>query len=476
MSATARVLRGVAIGGEAVLLGWLLATEDLRTLGFIILGLLGALIVGGLASISWPIGSVLLLTACSAMPRLATTLFGLHLRPEHIAIGFVGLVVCFHALKERERPILHLRTFDYFLIAYVGLNFFTSAVTSPQPQLTLRWAVLNAIVVSPYFLVRLLIKNEKSLHRAFHVLLLVGAMESAYGILCFLSNYLFQTSAGVQIEQYGAIPGTYGTQFEANLFGSYTACCAIMFLAYFLLSQESRRLWYGWGFALTAIGACISLARSVLLALPLAAAVVLWVAFRKGQFRIRRIVPLMLGVGVLLLAFSPILLNLVRERFSTIDLSEISSDNTTVSRMLQVAVAIEDVQTRPMLGTGTASFHLFYDPNDYPTGFAGDEEEPGWISNTPLRILHDTGIVGLIVFLLFAGSLAVAVRKAARNATSSNAAILTALFAGGLLYAITFQATEATMLAFTWVHLGLLATVVTTLQSEPVRLEADRAR
>ena len=224
--------------------------------------------------------------------------------------------------------------------------------------MTLRWAVLNAVVVSPYFLIRLLIKNQSSLYRAFHVLLWVGAAESVYGTVCFLSNYLFHTSAGVELEQYGVIPGTYGTQFEANLFGSYTACCAIMFLAYFLLSQEPRRAWYGWGFALTTVGAFISLARSVFFALPLAAAVVVWVAIRKGQFRIRRMVPLMLGAGLLILAVSPILVNLVRERFSTIDLSELSSDNTTVSRLLQVAVAIEDVQARPMLGSRHRQFSL----------------------------------------------------------------------------------------------------------------------
>ena len=113
--------------------------------------------------------------------------------------------------------------------------------------------MLNAIVVSPYFLIRLLVRDERGLHRAFHLLLWVGAVESAYGILCFISNHLFQTSVGVQIGQYGAIPGIYGTQYEANLFGSYTACCAIMFLAYFMLSHEPRRAWYGWGFAITLI-------------------------------------------------------------------------------------------------------------------------------------------------------------------------------------------------------------------------------
>jgi O-antigen ligase len=474
MSSAIRLLRGVIIAGEALLLGWLLATEDLSGVGFLALGVLGAVFVTAIALINWPFGALLLLSAASAMPRLAESVLGLHLRPEHIATSFVALLVCCQALNERKRPSLRLRAFDYFLIAYVGLNFFTSAVTSPEPRMTLRWATLNAIVVSPYFLVRFLIKDKIRLHRAFHILLWVGAAESAYGILCFVSHLLFQTSFGVEVGQYGAIPGTYGTQYEANLFGSYTACCAIMFLAYFLLSQESRRFWYGLGLAVTTIGALISLARSVFLAFPVAALLVVWIALKKGEFQIRRLAPLLLGVGLLVGAFSPLVWNMVRERFSTIDFSEISTDNTTWERAIQMSVAIEDVQARPMLGTGTASFHLFFDPNDYPVGFAGDEEEAGWISNTPLRILHDTGVTGLMVFVLFVGFLGVAVRNAARGAAATNAAILTALSVGGVLYAITFQATEATMLAFTWVHLGLLATAVTILQQKkPLSQEAN---
>ena len=375
MSAIAQLLKCIVIAGEAVVLVWLLATEDLSAVGLLALGLLGAILLAAVTSIRWPFGALLLLTVGSAMPRFAGSVFGLHLRPEHVVIGFVALAVCFQALQQRKRPSLDLQTFDYFLIAYVGLNFFTSAVTSPQPYLTLRWATLNAIVVSPYFLVRLLIKDESGLHRAFHVLLWVGAAESAYGVLCFLSNQLFQTSFGIELGQYGTFPGTYGTQYEANLFGSYTACCAIMFLAFFLLSQERRRNWYLWGFAVTVMGALISLARSVFVAFPLAALLVLWAALREGQFRLRRLMPLALGVGLTLAAVSPFVMNLVRERFSTIEIGEISSDNTTWERLIQAAVAVEDVRARPLLGTGTASFHLFFDPNDYPVGFAGDADE-----------------------------------------------------------------------------------------------------
>jgi O-antigen ligase len=87
------------------------------------------------------------------------------------------------------------------------------------------------------------------------------------------------------------------------------------------------------------------------------------------------------------------------------------------------------------------------------------------VSNTPVRILHDTGFVGLLIFGGFLGTLAAAVYKARLVAGPQTRVVFIALAAGLVLYAITFQATEATILAFTWVHLGLLATAVALIQS-----------
>jgi hypothetical protein len=90
-----------------------------------------------------------------------------------------------------------------------------------------------------------------------------------------------------------------------------------------------------------------------------------------------------------------------------------------------------------------------------------EDEDTGWISNSPLRVVHDTGLVGLTVFLAFLGSLARTTYKALAFANRSTKVSIVALSAGLLLYAITFQATEATLLTFTWIHLGLLAAAAT---------------
>ena len=107
------------------------------------------------------------------------------------------------------------------------------------------------------------------------------------------------------------------------------------------------------------------------------------------------------------------------------------------------------------------------DWDDYLPGYKDTKPEAGaWIGNTPLRILHDTGAIGLFVFLAFMWQLIIAFRRVVKNTTGTTAAILIALFAGTTFYAITFQATEATMLAFTWVHIGLLAAAIAIIQRE----------
>ena len=443
----------IVVLAELLALGYLIRTEDLTPSGLLLLSLIGAVALSALASIEWPFGSLAVLIATSVMPRFKGTVFGLHLRPEHVGIGFVAGMLLLQVLRGRTRLTLRLQRFDYFLLAYIFLNFLTSAVTSPEPRLTLRWAMMNAIVIAPYFLIRLLIKSEDVFHKAFDIMLWIGIVESAYGIICFLSNRLFETQFGMEINQYGTIPGTYGTQYEPNLFGSYSACCAIMFLTLFLLGERSR--WHGGAFLITLLGAAISLSRAVILAFPVVAVVVLWIAFKRGRFHLRKFVPLAAAVALLLLIFSPFLLGLLRERFSTIGVSDIASDETTAGRLVQMAVAVQDVQAHPLLGTGTASFQLLFNWLDYQ-----GEDLGGWVGNTPLRILHDTGVIGLTAFLLFVGSLVLTARRIIRSSSPRLGIAIIALEAGLLLYAITFQSSEASLLAFTWVHFGLLSSGV----------------
>ncbi len=456
------------MGGEILVLAWLFATEDVSQLGLLILVI--GVILGTVVAVfrDWPFGCVVVLAIGAALSRFKTTLFGLHVRPEYLATAIAILAILVQLFRKRLDLNLRLRNFDYWLLAYVGMNFFSSVVTSPQPRMTLRWATLNALVVIPYFLIRLLVRNDRQVWLALQCLLFVGLGEAIYGTLASVSSHIWSTAWGVELGQYGEIPGTYGTQYEANLFGSYTACTAIMFLALFLLSKP-RRFWYGWALTVGLLSAVFSLARSVLLGLPIPVFVLLWISLKKGEFQLRRLLPVAIGVGLVLAILSPFVLEFVSTRFSTIATGNVAADPSTFGRLVQMGAAVDDVKVHPILGTGTSSFQLLFRLSDVGVFVNYEDDDVGWISNSPLRILHDTGVVGLSMVLFFLGTLGRAAYRVLAVATHSTKVSIVALSAGLLLYAITFQATEATLLTFTWIHLGLLATA-TAVASDQARL------
>jgi O-antigen ligase len=109
-----------------------------------------------------------------------------------------------------------------------------------------------------------------------------------------------------------------------------------------------------------------------------------------------------------------------------------------------------------MLGGGTSSFQLAFDWQS----LGEDWEDQGWIGNTEMRVLHDTGIVGLVVFVAFLVSL---YRRSRMVLKLGPNPVLVALLASALVYCISFQATEGTLLAFAWVHLGLIGCAISVL-------------
>jgi O-antigen ligase len=467
--AAGRVLKGATIAGVSILLAWLLATEDVGWVPLLFGAVAVAIAIGTMVTSKWPLGAMLALILSSAAPRFAWSVGELHVRPEHFAIGLVILLILWPSRHRELHGQMSWRSFDICLLVYLGINFLTSGLTSPEPHLTLRWALLVAVVLSPYFIVRWLIVREETLVTVFRMVLVAGVAEAIYGILCFLSSHLFGTTFGTEFEQYGSKPGIYGTQYEANVFGSYTACCALMCLAGYLFDRKDLRRWYLWSTLIAFLGALISLSRAVLLSLPLLGGLLVWLAIKRGRIHVRSLTLLATALLGGLLLLGPMVIGLLQERFSTLDLSQVETDETTARRVVGIKVAMNDVMDHPWLGTGANSFRLMFDWNDYwpnPENAEGDIDERGaWIGNTEVRVLHDTGIVGFVVFLAFLTKLLLEVRTGLRRGSDSMRAILIALTAGIALYAITFQATDATTLSFAWIHVGLLAAATTVVRS-----------
>jgi len=200
----------------------------------------------------------------------------------------------------------------------------------------------------------------------------------------------------------------------------------------------------------------ISLSRGALGATVIGLGAVAILGLRKGL--LRRQVLMNVGKATLcaLLVVLPAVVPQYTERFNTMDIGEPAVDPNTLTRIVQVSSAFEEVLKHPVLGGGTSSFQLEFDWQSL-----GEEwEEQGWIGNTEMRVLHDTGIVGLVIFIGFLVSLS---RRSKRVLKLEPNPMLIALLASALVYCISFQATEGTLLAFSWVHLGLIGCAIVIL-------------
>jgi len=400
-----------------------------------------------------PLVATVVLFAAAVMPRYFVEIGGMKARPEHIICGVLIFLLPYW-FRRRNHQFMWMFA-DYLLLTYIALHFFSSLVLSIAPGQTIKWCLQQTIVIFPYLFVRFLVPDRTSFGRAVRVLAWIGAVEGLFGVLCFYSNFFWGTEVGMEIGQYGDTPGTYGTQFEANLLGSYCGAALVIFLTLYL-RQRKRAFLYGFGLA--AAGMAISLSRGALLATLIAMSVVCFRGIRLRLFNTKILASLALVILAVAVVAAPAVFGLWSERFSTIEVGDVTADDDERIRVLTIGLALSGASDHLFFGNGTASYQLQFTGADL--GF-GDDVEGGWIGNTEVRVLYDTGIIGLGVFLWFLGVLTVGV---VRHLKRERFVELEALTIAGLVYCVSFQFTEGTLLAFSWVHLGLIAAGLSVIQ------------
>jgi hypothetical protein len=393
-------------------------------------------------------GAVIALIIASTAPRLFVEIGGLKARPEHFICGILCISI-FFLWKKRSQPVRWIRP-DYWLMAYGAMNIFSSLFQSIEPRQTIKWALQQVLIILTYFFLRVLIQDRKDLRKAFMAMLVVGAVAATYGIICFYSNLLFGTEFGVTVGQYGDLSAPFGVQYEANLLGSTSGALCVMMLVMYLY-EHRRRFLVGFGLALA--GMAISLSRGALGATLIGLGAVAIFSLRKQLLSRPVLVNIAKATVCASIVVMPAVVPQYVERFNTVDIGEPAMDPNTLTRVVQVSSAFEEVLKHPMLGGGTSSFQLAFDWQSL-----GEEwEEQGWIGNTEMRVLHDTGLVGLAIFVAFLVSL---YRRSKKVLKLGPNPMLVALLASALVYCISFQATEGTLLAFSWVHLGLIGCAI----------------
>jgi O-antigen ligase len=222
-------------------------------------------------------------------------------------------------------------------------------------------------------------------------------------------------------------------------------------LAMYLIG--GRRLGYLLCFFVGSIALVLSLSRAALVAALLAAGWVCWRARQVRERQPRRTAVFIAAVVVILSIVVPTTGGVLQERFANMFSEGRLGEQTTIGRLIEAHEALQVFSEHRLIGSGTASLQLYFDWSKYVPGV---RDGVSWVGNITVRILHDTGLVGLAILLGLLGSLWWKIRRVLRERSGAPPMVV-ALSAGMLLYAISFQATDGTLLAFPWVHMGFLA-------------------
>lgn len=465
----------------ALLVTYLVATESLVWVPFV----LGALVGLFALLIRWPHGAMIGLLVAGSVPRWFVAISSWNAKPEHMVAAACGGVLLFKICAKTHRW-QRFEKLDLLLLAFLAVNYLSSYAFSPDPASTLRWALLQTLAASPFFIIRQLVTTREQLDRVMAWWLRIGALEASFGILCYLSHLFFGTTVGVTLFFYiGFIPGVHGSMWEPNIFGSYCTCFAVMYLFYYL-ADEHRNARYMVAFAVSTVGLLLSLARQAWVCLIFVGGAVLFYSLRG-----RKIHPVkthetkihstktgrsktqwkrLAFTGIVVLAALWVALSAMQglsDRLSTLSVSEAAEDPTVVRRAGLLALALQDIQQHPIVGLGSSSFQLLYLGEDDSYQGVGQ----AWLGSFFFRIVHDTGIVGMALLGWFIVNLGRRAWRVVSMRESNNTAV-GALMAGAVVMLIAYQLTDASTLAFTWIHLGLLVVAVRIAEGASA---ADRA-
>lgn len=378
------------------------------------------------------------------------------------ALMVIGLGLSAVFLGRRlyvDRPLLAL-------IALLGLNAVTTAFVSPSLRysamqvvnLTATWAIYAVIVNC--------VDSADMADRLTAVFLWILALAALVGIIAFAAGISGYPIGMANVKgsplDIGQPYGAFGTAVEPNIFGSMCQSAFVVVAAMLLLGQRDEapfRRHHLWAIlVITGLGLLLSFTRGAWVGTVCGLAAVVVLAPLVGR-RIR-LMPLALPaaattIGVVWLwTYDGPAGQFFRYKVDNLFNPQSS---TAMFRLVSYGLAWTQIVQKPIFGWGTFTYAALL-------AQGSDVKELGvehslWIGNYVLLILHDTGIVGLLVFGVLIWAVVRMGRHAARSLVAARPASAVSVLAlvasmSGLL--VSFLASSGFTFTYPWVVIGLI--------------------
>jgi O-antigen ligase len=324
------------------------------------------------------------------------------------------------------------------LLGYLLVNVVSTVLFAAEKARGLKLDLEILASALTFTVVIALLPSRGAIDRALRLLWVTTVAEAVIGLLCLIAYIGHLTSYGVQQGDFG-LPMVYGTQYEANIFGSFLLGNFFLLLADYLRGRRSA--FHAIGLVLVLAGVVASMTRTVWLGLLLGLLLFAACALRlRGQARIllpvMAAVPVLAIVGLVLGSATPFAGRL----FDLVNLQSSSA----FGRLVIFHAALSDWHHHVLLGSGTGSFNF---------GAAPGQPHP-WLPSLFLLTLHDTGIIGLVILalLLFAfyRTMVAALRRGGELALVAAGAM-----SGFSALLLAFQTTTGFWFAYPWIVAGI---------------------
>ena len=377
------------------------------------------------------------------------------LSPERVMSGPLIIITLFWIVVTKK--IVSLPQNNFLLFLWLIFALIASGL-SDVPVWSLKMYIALIIAISYYYLILLFQINPISIFNSktfFAVAWFFGPILSVLYIMSILNfdlpsfiNHWFQEgSGGTRIR---------ATIHEANLFGAFLTLFILMVLAI----NKTKKLWW-W---VLLLGLHTSLAFSFS-RMP-------WIAYFFGlffylilihpkTFGFRNVMKYLIITFISLIVLA-ILFYIVYLNYGHTEI--IGRTHSISTRFVMWSLAFESFLEAPFIGNGIFSFSALHP--EAPALVGSETHRSAWISNLPLAIIHDTGLIGFVLFFTFLLVLIskawFTVREESIKGTMEpyHIKIGAALVASSLSLLVASQAIPSHSLGLFWVVLALTSRFV----------------
>ena len=343
---------------------------------------------------------IFLLPLFASFNGLSLKFLNVSLRLDQIAVIFLSVIIFLHKkIVTKDKIVLNKEYVLLFL--FFGISLISSILNSPDKVFSVV-QTFNLITNSlAYFVIVNTLDSVEVIVDfvifAFNTILLISFIST----IIFLVSY----STGIQLfginltQNQNEAFGVYFTMREPNVFGSFMILYFL--LAFVLYVDDLNSIYYfkksylRLVLVFTGISILLSFTRGAWLAVMLSVLIYYLFSLKKIKENYFKIILMPLVVLAIIFFLSRVLkiefLSYKLDNFVT------TKGGTSEGRLWIWFKALDNWinQKNYLIGNGTFSFASFFNKGEYSAS------TNAWIGNMPLTILHDSGIVGFILFFTF---------------------------------------------------------------------------